>query len=303
MPEIRRAVTDTLGVAEDAFASTSVCIFPHFPASQPSYTIIWMLDALGIVPKPYNPWTPFDLCICFEDRTRNVLDAADFIARSAQPWLYDERRGEWIEGVQVRRFVNARCDDISKQRVGRVFEEVFGYQLDVDPTTYTGTMVRKSDLNAAHDGAVLVGPISEVEYARHRESCVYSVHVNNVDGDLVDDLRVLWCDRVSPMLDRKRRPAATRFAPGAEVVLHEPVADHCSADEVAKLDEFCRAFGLDYGELDCLRDRDSGRLYVVDVNKTPTRPFARLPEAYAVQALTSMAVEFAKGFLVEPRRA
>ena len=34
--------------------------------------------------------------------------------------------------------INARCRDISKQRVSRVFEDVFGYGLQVDPTTYSG---------------------------------------------------------------------------------------------------------------------------------------------------------------------
>jgi hypothetical protein len=33
--------------------------------------------------------------------------------------------------------------------------------------------------------------------------------------------------------------------------------------------------GLDYGELDVLRDADDGRLYVVDVNTTPFGPVNR----------------------------
>jgi hypothetical protein len=35
---------------------------------------------------------------------------------------------------------------------------------------------------------------------------------------------------------------------------------------------FCAAIALDYGELDVLRDNDSGRIYVVDANRTPIRP-------------------------------
>jgi hypothetical protein len=30
--------------------------------------------------------------------------------------------------------------------------------------------------------------------------------------------------------------------------------------------------GLDFGELDILRDNDDGRIYIVDVNNTPSGP-------------------------------
>ena len=40
-----------------------------------------------------------------------------------------------------------------------MFEDVFGYALDVDPTTYTGRIVKKLDENATHDGEVVDGPI------------------------------------------------------------------------------------------------------------------------------------------------
>lgn len=34
----------------------------------------------------------------------------------------------------------------------------------------------------------------------------------------------------------------------------------------------CRIMGLDYGELDVLRDTEDGKLYVADVNNTPWDP-------------------------------
>lgn len=42
--------------------------------------------------------------------------------------------------------------------------------------------------------------------------------------------------------------------------------------EQGALLEFCARIGLDYGELDVLRDNDSGTIYVVDANRTPIRP-------------------------------
>jgi hypothetical protein len=212
--------------------------------------------------------------------------------------VHDEWNDEWLENaIQVRRYINAQCNDISKKRVGRVFEQVFGYALDVDPTVTEGQLVRKSDVNAAHDGTIITGPISQAEYERDRDGVVYSVQVNNVDGEFINDLRVLWCGHVAPMLDRKERPVTSRFGHGGTGVFIEPVADHFSPSEVEQLGQFCRAFDLDYGELDVLRDRDNGRLYVVDVNKTPNRPLSHMDAEYATAALTGMAVEFAKGFL------
>ena len=45
--------------------------------------------------------------------------------------------------------------------------------------------------------------------------------------------------------------------------------DCFSPDEIDKLLRFCAAMNLDYGELDVLRHKADGRIYVVDVNTTP----------------------------------
>ncbi|MBL4871549.1 MAG: hypothetical protein JKX72_11410, partial [Robiginitomaculum sp.] len=46
---------------------------------------------------------------------------------------------------QAKKGFNFLCADISKSRVGVVFEQVFGYALTVNPETYTGPMVVKSE--------------------------------------------------------------------------------------------------------------------------------------------------------------
>ena len=56
---------------------------------------------------------------------------------------------------------------------------------------------------------------------------------------------------------------------------------------------FCRRMGLDYGELDMLRDREDGRLYIVDVNNTPFGPPHGLPKAHAADAVRTLAENFA----------
>jgi len=56
--------------------------------------------------------------------------------------------------------INSETVDISKGRVGEVFKNVFGYNVKVDPLTYSGLVVAKSEANGTHDGGVIECPIT-----------------------------------------------------------------------------------------------------------------------------------------------
>ena len=45
-----------------------------------------------------------------------------------------------------------------------------------------------------------------------------------------------------------------------------------SIDEAEKIRLFCERMKLDYCELDVLRDKNNGRIYIVDANSTPAGP-------------------------------
>ena len=64
--------------------------------------------------------------------------------------------------------------------------------------------------------------------------------------------------------------------------------DVFSDDEIEQLGAFARAMGLDWGGLDVLRDRMSGRLYVVDVNKTDMGPPIALPFLDKIAAVAAL---------------
>lgn len=298
MDEIRQQVAERLGLPCGAFGKLAVCLFPQFVAPEAGfYEIAKILSALGIAPQPYCPWKEYDLCICFEDETRSLINVVEYINATSKTWCIDEATGLWEEISQVKTFINANCKDISKRRVAEVFRSVMGYCLDVDPRVFSGKMVRKSNLNAAHDGKVVMGPISQADWAGQSEDCVYNVHINNIEGDLVNDLRIPWFGHPSPLLYRKQRPVEKRFADTNTNVFLEPLSDHFSKEEVEKITEFCRAFGLDYGGIDCLRDRDSERFFIIDVNKTPAGPPVALPRERRAEAIRNLAVQFARGFL------
>ena len=171
-----------------------------------------------------------------------------------------------------RPVVNRRCVDVSKGHVAETFERIFGYPLAVDPTTHDGPIVEKSDDNSAHDGRVLRGPLAPGEI---RPGRVYQRLIDATRGERAVDLRTPMMGGQVPIVIEKRRPIARRFENFQDVLLlHEP-EEAFSADERDKLGRLARALGLDFGEVDALRDRD-GRLYVVDVNNRPAGPAKEL---------------------------
>jgi len=183
--------------------------------------------------------------------------------------------------------INARSTDISKHRVAAVFEAVFGYALEVDPTSYVGPMVEKSDLNAHHDGRIVEGPLPP---GAAKPGTVYQrlIDTRTPDGEHVVDHRIpLYGGRV-PLVYVKRRDVRTRFSNwNKQVQIHRPESV-MSPDELSRLGRFAEVMGIDYGELDVLRDRD-GRIYIVDANNTPAGPPNGLTPEQRVEATSLLA--------------
>ena len=195
------------------------------------------------------------------------------------------------------RLVNFGCQDVSKSTVAEVFERASGYTLKVDPTTHQGRMVEKSELNAAHDGRVLEGPLDEPV-----EGKAYQLLIDNeIEGGLVEDLRCCLVGGRPTVVFRKRRPLERRFLnENVEVLLDEP-ANCYTADEIAVIERFAAELGLDWGGVDVLRDRMSGRIYIVDANKTDMGPPVALKLAAKLRATRRMAQAFAGAFAPKKR--
>ncbi len=169
--------------------------------------------------------------------------------------------------------INARCLDVSKTRVAQVFQSVSGRALAVDPKVFDGLMVEKSEINGAHDGRLEQGPMTAPRADR-----VYQRLIDNLAGDgCVEDLRCPTVGGEIPVVFLKRRPAGRRFAnANTEVRLLDP-NEVFSAQDRALLKRFATAMGLEWGGMDVLRDRVTGELWVVDVNKTDMGPPTALP--------------------------
>jgi len=185
--------------------------------------------------------------------------------------------------------INRYCADISKRHVARMFADAFGYELEVDPTTYTGEMVEKSDANYTHDGRIVRGPISRNEV---RSGYVYQRLVKATEGGDAIDLRTpLYAGKV-PLVYIKRRPIAARFANENTSTEVRSTNEVFSPSELEQLSRFAALMGLDFGEADILRDRDSGLIFVVDVANTPAGPPNGLSRPAAKAAINHLASEF-----------
>lgn len=165
------------------------------------------------------------------------------------------------------RALNFSVGDVSKSYVSRVMETAFGYPLAVDPTTFVGEAVEKGEGNGLHDGRLVTCPKQPVPGKAYQ-----LVIKTEADDGWAYDLRTACVARKPVVVFLKKKPAAARFSIQNTSVDVKRPAEVFSGAEIAQIEKFCEAMQLDWGGLDVLRERETGRLYVVDVNKTDTGP-------------------------------
>jgi hypothetical protein len=109
---------------------------------------------------------------------------------------------------------------------------------------------------------------------------VYQELVNNLlSPGLLQETRLTYADGILPSCWLKVIPIQMRFkSTPLTQRLALPTASFFTNEELEKIRGLVIAMGLDYGELDIVRDRDDGRVYVLDVNKTPAGNFVKLPQ-------------------------
>ncbi len=189
--------------------------------------------------------------------------------------------------------INYRCVDVRKSHLDHIMKKTWGYGLGVDPLSHHGPMVCKSDWNARHDGEVIHAPITST-----KEHCVYQRLIDNTSGDgLVMDIRIPVFRGQFPFVYLKFRPISDRFSNTNLHARMEAASHRLSSNEQKAIAQFCNELGLEYGELDVLRDRNDHRLYVVDANNTPSGPPNHLAENFRGEALQKLSHAFRSAFL------
>ena len=261
-----------------------VLFYPDRPA--PLFVIYKIFLSLGFH-LTTNPSEHCDIAV----KWRNTIGTGNpfFPPEAALEELAHNRRDLKI--------LNMNCNDVSKKRVSAVFEEIFGYSTSVDPGIYSGKCVMKSNWNGLHVGEIIDCP-TEVR----KEGFVYEKLINNEVGNgLVQDIRVPIFRKTIPFVYLKFRPVHERLVDRchtlSKTVMAE-VSELLTEEEVEKINQFCEKIGLEYGEIDILRDRDNQKIYIVDVNNDPFGPPSPISGDYSSTAIVRLTQAFEKTFLV-----
>jgi hypothetical protein len=184
----------------------------------------------------------------------------------------------------LARHFNFGVGDVSKTHVAHVCEEVFGYPFVVDPTTYEGPAVEKSEGNGLHDGRIVHCPAPALP------GKTYQRLIRTADETgMARDLRTLCIGRKPVVVFDKRKPPGESFSIQNKSVAVRTPDEVFSPQDIAQIEAFCAAMRLDWGGIDVLREAETGRLFVVDVNKTDTGPAVILSWADRKKATTLMA--------------
>jgi len=218
-----------------------------------------------VVPRPWY------LLPVLANRAR-MKRTGDFARADAVFYFEDQTV---VEPPQVpagsKKAFNFGCHDISKSKVGEVFKQVFGYDLAVDPRTYKGKIAVKSEINGAHDGYAAIAPLPP-EHPYNPKLVYQRLIDNTVDDKWAEDMRCPITGGDIDIIFVKRRPLKSRFANlNSSVTLQSP-DELLSTEERANIKKFAAAMGLDWGGMDILRNKEDGKIYIVDVNKTDMGP-------------------------------
>ncbi len=248
----------------------TILFYPQRPYN--CYTIYKICRVLGYTIMN-NPKRRFDLAIAWEDTTF--------------------RENPFLESLaETTEILNLKCKDTSKEKIDKISKKVFGYSTIINPLKHKGECVKKSNLNGYRKGKIVNCPI------KPEKGFVYQKILNNqVNNSLVEDLRVVIFKDKIPLMLKKYRLKSIRFGTTTYKSKISKLKDSFTKNEIKKIILFCKELGMDFGELDILRDRDDGKIYIIDANNTPSGPNSALPEKEKRIALKISSKTFKEVFM------
>lgn len=188
--------------------------------------------------------------------------------------------------------INIKSTNISKVYVDKIFKDVFGYCTTINPKTYKGKIVRKSDLNAKHDGEILNGPFENVD-----PNSIYQILIDNSHGDdLVEDIRVPVIGTNLDFAYIKYRDINERFKNTTVKTKYVDINTVLSEEEIKLINLFCNKLNFEFGELDILRNKNDNKIYIVDINNTPYGPPANTTKENTTKAINKLALKLIDQF-------
>ena len=220
--------------------------------------------------------------------TNKPLKNADFVLFFHDQTIKDGK-DSFLQGQS--HVINAACMDISKRKVDQMHMQVFGYNTFIDPCSYSGKALEKSDDNAQHDGIEIDCPIAEAKAGK-----IYQIIIDNSREDRYVDYRVPVINGEIPLIYEKIKTAEKRYTNEVEESKLFDTNEKLSKDEQICILSFCKAMGAEFCELDVLRHNGTGKIYIVDLNTTPYGPPTGLSDHENSSAVEKLTASFKRQF-------
>jgi len=184
-----------------------------------------------------------------------------------RPTFPDERIMALSKEMRV---INIGCTNVLKGLVDKTWGDVSGDSITIDPETYSGSYVRKSQLNwRSHTGEVHDGRVFSQPMEYDREYVYQRLILNNSDlGYLTYRMTMVNKKPAVLWLKHCRFPFKQRGGlVKAESFQGDSLRNLFTQAELININIFNRRMGVDFASVDFLRDKYTGILYGIDVNE------------------------------------
>ncbi len=218
---------------------------PTYPDKEP-YGLAVILHYLDYS-VTLTPDKPFDAAVLWEDQT--FLQVPQVLKEIAQ----------------YKPVINIGCIDISKRHVENTIYRLFGQTTFVDPINYKGKCICKPDGNAVRHGFVVDCPVDTIQ-----KDWIYQRIIETRENGYQIEYRIPVILGEIPLVYVSQRdyPTSDIRLCKRHKLTPTPTNEVLSQQEISNILLFSREIGMDMGELDVMRCKHSGELYIIDANKT-----------------------------------
>lgn len=151
----------------------------------------------------------------------------------------------------VENVLNKNWLDVTKTRIGNIFDNIA-----VDPEKYDGLVVRKSERQCSMDETLLQCP------TKREDGYIYRKLIDTkIDGHYID-YRLFVFGKEMFLASKKSLEA---FLVRGRVIWKLESLSLLLQEKIKQILISCAEYGMDFGELDLLRDKD-GQFYITDCN-------------------------------------
>ena len=171
--------------------------------------------------------------------------------------------------------INKNLKDISKKGLEKMHKKIFGYNLIVNPTTYNDKFISKAN------GSNKLGSAKNPHYKLYtnklkpeqvNKNFIYQKYINNTDdkNNIVDYRVFIFKKKVKYVIKYLvTNQFITRAATSNQKSFVE-YEEYFKKSNIIKINQFINELDLEYGELDIIIDKNKKKIYIIDVNNTPS---------------------------------